>query len=447
MLDEGHAGLDRYTPRDALKSRFDGALERLTEPMTEFDFYRTLLPLAADIRDGHTRMRLSTAGDTFLNSQPVVFPFGLRFLNDKAYIFRNLSSDLNVKEGAELLAINGVSIEEILSKLLVLMPSDAGIKTRKHRQLEFPAVFGRLLALKFGRVAEYRLRFRPFHLNENRELSVPGIKGEDVSKILGERYPEATRPLPLYELAFKGTTAIITIRGFADDKGTGKVPYPDFLKNAFRELEEKKTSNLIIDLRGNGGGQDEYGKLLFAYVMDMPFLYYKALETKKDRYDLFQFTNVTKKDAEELAQQVKKNARGWFDVLGHPNLGLQQPQKPGFRGKVAILIDGLSFSATGESTSLYHYYHKAVFFGEECGAGYYGNTSGFMPLATLPNTRIQIGIPMILYTMAVEGYPKDRGIVPDVSVRPTIEDLLAGRDPAMERALDFLVEKEIPIKK
>jgi hypothetical protein len=40
--------------------------------------------------------------------------------------------------------------------------------------------------------------------------------------------------------------------------------------------------------------------------------------------------------------------------------------------------------------------------------------------------------------MAVDGYPKDRGIVPDFPVTPTIEDLLAGRDPVMERALLFL---------
>lgn len=100
----------------------------------------------------------------------------------------------------------------------------------------------------------------------------------------------------------------------------------------------------------------------------------------------------------------------------------------------------MSFSATGESTSLFHYYKKAVFFGEECGAGYYGNTSGFMVMATLPNTKIQVRIPLILYTMAVDGYPMNRGIVPDVPVTPTIEDLLAGRDLVMDRALEFLAE-------
>jgi poly(3-hydroxybutyrate) depolymerase len=201
--------------------------------------------------------------------------------------------------------------------------------------------------------------------------------------------------------------------------------------------------NVLWDMleEGHGGGRDEYGKLLFAHVMDRPFLYYWALETKKDNYDLFQYTDETAKGREELAKQVKKNARGWYDVLGHPNVGLQQPQEPRFTGRVAILIDGGSFSATGETTSLFHYYKKAAFFGEECSSGYYGNTSGFMVMATLPNTRLQVRIPLILYTMAVDNYPKDRGIVPDLSVTPTIEDLLAGRDPVMEKALLFLVKK------
>jgi hypothetical protein len=38
----------------------------------------------------------------------------------------------------------------------------------------------------------------------------------------------------------------------------------------------------------------------------------------------------------------------------------------------------------------------------------------------------------------VDGYPKDRGIVPDYPVAPTIEDLMAGRDVVMDRALEFL---------
>lgn len=441
MLEEGHAGLDRYTPASVLKKSFDEAMNGLAGPLTELDFYLRLLPLVADVKDGHTRAQLSPQAGAFLDARPIFFPFGLRFLNGKAYIFRNLSSDAGIKEGAELLAINGTPVMEIVSKLVPLVPSDAGILTSRVRRLEFPTNFGRLFALRFGPQELFRLRIRPFRAKDIEEIAVPGIKGEEVGRILGERYPAAAERRPVYELSFRGTTAVLTVRSFGDDPEKGSLPYPEFLKSAFRALEEKKIPNLIIDLRGNGGGMDEYGRLLFAHVMDRPFLYYWALETKKDRYDLFRFTNETAKDAEELAKPLKKNARGWFDVLGHPNSGLQNPEAPRFAGRVAILIDGLSFSATGETTSLFHYHKKAVFFGEECGSGYYGNTSGFMVMATLPNTRIRVQIPLVLYTMAVDSYPKDRGIVPDVAVTPTIDDLLAGRDPVMEKALKYLEKK------
>jgi hypothetical protein len=441
MLEEGHGGFDRYTPASVLKKSFDQAMNKLTGPMTELGFYLRLLPLIAEIKDGHTNLTLPPEAASFLDAQAAFFPFGLRFLNDKAYIFRNLSPDASVKEGAELLAINGTPMTEIVSKLISLLPSDAGIRTSRIRRLEFPTVFGRLLALRYERRGSFQVRLRPFKGRGIEDIAVPGITAGDVVRLLRERYPETAERRPTYELSFRGTVAILTIRSFGDDPDKERDRYPEFLKNTFCTLEEKKIRDLIIDLRGNGGGHDEYAKLLFAHVMDRPFLYYWALETKKDNYDLFRFTDETAKGREELARQLKKNARGRFDVLGHPNSGLQQVQELRFTGRVAILIDGGSFSATGETTSLFHYYKKAVFFGEECGSGYYGNTSGFMVTATLPNTRIRVRIPLVLYAMAVDGYPKDRGIVPDVPVTPTIEDLLAGRDTVMERALVYLEKK------
>jgi hypothetical protein len=438
ILDEGHGGFERYTPKDALKKSFDEVGRGLTRPLTEMDFYVRLLPLVAEIKDGHTRLTLSSGAGADLDSSPVHFPFGLRFLGDKTYVLRDLSPDRGVGEGAELLAVDGRPVREILSALLPLIPTDAGIRTAKLRRLESSGAFGRLLALRFGRRESFRVRFLPFQAKEIREATVPGITAGDLSRLLRERYPATAELRPGYELSFEGQTAVMTIRQFGDDPDRTRPRFPEFLTAAFRSLEEKKTPGLVIDLRGNGGGFDEYAKFLFAHVMDRPFLYYWALEAKKDRYDLFRYTDETPEAAEELARPLKRNARGWFDVLGHPNRGLQATRTPRFAGRVAILIDGGSASATGETTSAFHYYKKAVFFGEECGAGYYGNTSGFMVTATLPASRIQVRVPLVLYAMAVDGYPKDRGLVPDFPVSPTIADLLAGRDVVLERALEYL---------
>jgi Peptidase family S41 len=441
MLEEGHAGLDRYTPADVLKKSFEDAASGLTGPMTVVEFHVEVLRLLARIKDGHTRANLPEAASAYLDSLPVSLPFGLRFLDGKAFILRNLSSTPAIKEGSELLSIDGMSMTDVLSALVPLIPSDAGIRTRPLRMLEFPALFGRLLTLRFGPRESFRVRLRPPGGGAVREVSVPGVAGKDVARILNERYPDSALRPPLYELTFRGDTAVLAIRAFADDDGKKALPYPEFLRAAFRVLEEKGTAGLVIDLRDNGGGRDEYAKLLFAHVMDRPFLYYRALEAKKDHYDLFRYADEPKEVQDEYARQVKRNDRGWFDVVGHPNSGLQQPEEAHFGGRVAILINGMSFSATGETTSLFHFHRKAVFFGEECGAGYYGNTSGFSVMVTLPKSGIRVRIPLVIYVMAVDGYPRDRGLVPDVPVTPTIEDLLSGRDPVMDRAFRYLAEK------
>jgi hypothetical protein len=446
VLDEGHGGLDRYTPRETLRREFDQAAAGIAAPMNEFDFLVRILPLIGEIKDGHTRAQLSPAAAEFLDDRPVFFPFGLRFLGNQAFLLRNLSEAPSVREGSELLSINGLPIGEIVSELATLIPNDAGILTRKIRQLEFPANFGRLFALRFGRPESFRIRFKPRGDAEMKELEVGGIKGKDVMKILTGRYPDTGRRLPLYELSFRGDVAVLTVRAFANSAEKGSLPFLEFLQASFKTIEEKKAGGLVIDLRENGGGQDDFAKSLFAYVMDRPFLYYKALESRKDHYDLFKYTNVPKADVESLPRQVQKNARGWYDVLAHPNSGIQEPLAPHFAGRVAILIGGLSFSASGETTSLFHYHKKAVFFGEECGAGYYGNTSGFIVMVTLPATGIQVRVPLVLYTMAVDGYPIDKGILPDFPVSPTIDDILAGRDPVMDKAIDWMESGKNPGK-
>ncbi|MFC2141030.1 S41 family peptidase, partial [Acidobacteriota bacterium] len=285
-----------------------------------------------------------------------------------------------------MISINGQPISTITEKMLPLISSDGHIESSKYRVLESTSYFWRTYNILFGITTEYSLVYQLPGTKDVKTLKCKGLTEDQLSAVFKKRYPEAAKNKPPIELEYKSNIPVLTIRTFGGGYKQAGISYPEFLKNAFTQFHEKNIKTLVIDLRGNGGGSDEYGKMLFAYLTDSPFQYYKHLEVKQNKHSFWPYTNVPEGE-KELAPAIKKNNRGTYDVVEsrHPNLGTQQPLKPTFKGNVFILIDGRSFSATGECTSLIHFYKKASFVGEECGAGYYGNTSGFMVLLSLPH--------------------------------------------------------------
>jgi hypothetical protein len=113
-----------------------------------------------------------------------------------------------------------------------------------------------------------------------------------------------------------------------------------------------------------------------------------------------------------------------------------------------VLTDGWSFSAASDFCAIadYNGRNKITFIGEETGGAYYGNNSGDWIKLILPNTHIQIGIPMRFYLLAVADYTcSDRGVLPDFEITPDIKDVLSGNDTQLKFALDLISRIEFEV--
>ena len=437
-LEEAHAGLYRYSDRASIDHMFDDAAARIQEPMTELEFTRLVAPVIAGVNDGHTGLNPSGQLAPYLDDLPYLLPFKLWFSNGRAYVHRNYGDDPDLVVGGEITHVNGMTVAEILTQLLPMIPSDGRVETSKYRRLASTSTFGRMYSLAFGLTTSFALTYLPPDGDSPHTMTVDGLTAPEVTQRFESRYPEtADQNAPPIALTYREDVPILTVRTFGSGSyRRAEIDYSTFLREAFEEFERRGVEHLIIDVRGNGGGTDAYGKLLAAYFMDEEFLYYGALEINAPTFTYLEHTQ--RPQWRMPPDRVRKNDRGVYDVLGHPNLGPQQPLAPGFRGETIILIDGGSFSATGEFTSVVHHHGKATFVGEESGAGYYGNTSGGGATLTLPHTGLRIRIPFIRYTCAVSGYePRDRGLIPDHPVAPTIDDVLAERDVDMEYAIEL----------
>ena len=417
-LEEGHPGIYRYTPKEELDKRFDGAERALDRPMNVYEFYRVVAPAVASLKCGHTAVRVNPDLD---KGRPV-FPLLVRVLDGELYILRDLSNAKTALAGKEIRAINGVTADAIIQAMLAATPGDGDVQTSRLRRVA--DAFASDLIDLLGLESPYRVTYRDDKQGGEKSIALDGV---DAERLKPER-PKDSAALTFFDDA---KTADLKINRFG---GTAnKVDLHQFFKDSFAAIAEKKSSALILDLRNNGGGADDLGKLLLSFLIDQPFQYYDDLVLNGLE---FGFRKYSARARSLPVGLFERQANGKYRMVKHPNWGLQQPSKPTFAGKVYILINGNSFSTTSEFLSHVHARKRATFIGEESGGGYYGNTSGPGMLLVLPNTKLQAYVPLMTYYMAVRGYKSaSRGVVPDFSVSYTVDELLAGKDKELELAL------------
>jgi hypothetical protein len=432
-LEQAHAGLYRYVPKVEMDRHFEALEKKLSHPLRISEFYAEVLKLAAAIRDGHTRVQAPSNLSEWLRKKPIRPPMAIHFEGGRVRVLKDASGLEPSAVGSDVLAVNGRPIAEVVDALLRYLPGD-GYSDGRRSNLEYPDVFGGLFALEFGETEKYVFHVRSADGKE-RDVEVAGVPIEELEKRMGPLRPRPSGPL--LSLRFEGEVAVLTVRSFGPRTLSGSgLSYPDFLTQAFQTLLEKRTESLIIDVRDNGGGNDEYGQILYAYLAPAPFYYYDRLQMNKEKSEFLPRTNDPGTGRSLTPPRLDEKGR-WVRT-DHPNLGLKQPREPVFSGRVFILENGRSFSATGEFMTAVYANKRGAFIGEESGAGITGNTSGIMIGVKLDNSGIVVSIPMVGYYMAGDHGPRpERGILPDHEVIPTVEDILAGRDPVMEFALEM----------
>jgi hypothetical protein len=434
-LEEGHCGIYRYTSKEQLDRVFDRAEKSLTRPMSQLEFYRVLAPVVAAIKCGHTDVALPWEA-TKTGPANGVLPLEVRVLDGKPYVWRDLSGRSASLAGMEIRSINGVSASKIVEKMLAAASGDGDIQTVRMRRISGWKFSSKLSAL-VGLSGPFDVAL--WDSKEKREVKVV-LKGADLSRLheaARATFPQDKGPDTAGEFTFldEGTIAVMKVHefeGFADKER--KKTLPEFFQESFEAMNRKGTKTLILDLRSNGGGADEFGKLLLSYLFDKPFTYYDELVINAREFSFQKYTELPKIPAEA----VERQPNGKYRVVNHPNLGMQKPSQPTFAGKVFILMNGGSFSTTAEFLSLAHYHRRATFVGEESGGGYYGNSSGVVPALTLPNTKLIVYVPLVTYHLAVSDYKAAaHGVFPDYPISYTIEEMLAEKDKELALALEL----------
>jgi C-terminal processing protease CtpA/Prc len=296
-----------------------------------------------------------------------------------------------VPDGSEILRINGEPVAQIVARLKSLTSADGfnpSFRTAKVGQ-QFSVKY----ALAYGYPEVFRVTYQaPGEEGSMEEMLLP------VSKTEIDQATPAHNELSLKELN-DGRAALLTINTFAYYSQVDM--FRTFLDSVFQVIDEKQIGNLVLDLRGNGGGDPFCASYLWAYLQPEPLPYFE------DHY-------------------------GRYDTLANP---VPQPARH-FKGNLYTLIDGLGFSTTGHFVGLLKYHGVGKFVGTESGATF--TCTGNATYPALDRTRIMVGTARVMrYTAAVKDMDPRRGVIPDYPVELSQQDMVSGRDAVLEHALQL----------
>lgn len=440
-LDLLHPGMGYYTPQTRMEQLYDSLYNRLTAPMDYLSLFRHVSPLVTAIKDGHTNFNHRK---NFIDRSTRFIPFFIRPVDDQYYISHNVSADTSLRRGTELLSINDRTVADIHRELMDYDHSGSDGDNLTGRRQWSLVQFADYYAAWFGSADSIAITYRLSSdtLVRRTRLRCPTLNGFRAT--LHRRYRFETDHRPNLSVSVVDTltrTAVLRVSSFM---GIKKVdPFQSVfnrrLKRAFREVKRQNIQNLVVDMQGNGGGIVLNSARLLRYWMPGSFTIMEHEEMKRAaRAELV--TRWNPLSALNFSMKYRSTNGGSF-VSRTARFRFRPRHRMAFSGNLYFLMNGASFSAATSVLAKTLNAGMGTFIGEASGSAYWGDFAGHFKTVTLPNSRMQVRIPLKKLTHAVKAECANGFTVePDFTVVRNYDDLLTNRDYVLAYALQLIRE-------
>lgn len=446
ILEESHPSLYWYTPKDSMDYFFDQGYARITDSMPEPAFRTLLSYVIAKINCGHTTTRYSKKYSRYLDTLRGgrMFPLTFKLWQDTMVVTTNLNRrDSLLKRGVIIQTINGVPHQRITDTLFQYLATDGYNEVSKYQQLSNRGNYGGWYRNVFGLPERFDIGYIDSAGNERQAT----VSLYDPLSDTGRRVFPGIRRLTKKE---RHRAALLAVRNLQVDTSLrsgfmtlnsfsrGNLLKP-FFKQAFKTLRENNIEHLVIDVRGNGGGDAALSTLLTRYLIRQKFkvadsLYAVRRSSRYGKHIQNQWVYWS------IMQFLTKKKRDGYYHFGYFERHYFSPRKKNhFDGKVYILTGGNSFSATTLFAGALKGQSNVTIIGEETGGAAYGNSAWMIPDVTLPHTRVRFRLPKFKLVVNKAQQKDGRGVQPDVLSVPTADAIRKGLDYKVEKVKEIIL--------
>lgn len=406
--------------RNSWDSLYHSMIEQVSNTKNDYDYWQLMKRFCAFLNDGHTGV---WSTDTAINNNILTKMFGdywIGFTNVGGRAIVNYTLKKHIKEipiGTELIEVNGLPTTKYLQQFVLPYMSSSTDYVREDMAIS------NIIAGLRGTTYHVKLK-RP-----NGTIFPLTLTHEQTTDTA---FFPALNTRPLLELKwYPNDVAYLALNSFGNEK----------IDTLFLEKlpELKKAKSLIVDLRNNGGGSTDIGIFILCYLTNDTLLPHAKYYTRENLAAFKAWGKyVTEKDTvgnswntkcwlayhDLLIDSLSKDYRPWTNTL--EPMRVVVPTAVLIGHNTASAAEDFLISADGQK----HF--------TKIGERSYGST-GQPLMLDLPGGGARI-------CTKKDTYPDGRefvgvGVIPDIEVMPTVNDFINGKDPALEKALQYLKGK------
>lgn len=386
-----HADVFHTTDRETFEGAI-AALEAAVPELNDTEIVLEILRIVASIGDAHTRAVPPSSMALEL------YPLRLRWLKDGFYV-TGAAETYQEAVGSKVVQIGGIPIGDVfdVAAPYVAHETESGLRDGAWLYLLSPEIL-RALGVLEDEPGRYTFE-RPDGTDLTLDLTTVGV---DEYFAIEETLP-AGEPLyrqrlgELYWFEHLADEQMVYLR-YRRCEDMESLPFSDMVDEMFALIDTQGVSRLVIDIRDNGGGDSEHIRPFLRALAQRP-----ALDQEGHLFVIVD--RGTYSSAMLNAVELDHETNAVF--VGEPPASV-----PNHYGQAASFLLPNSHVRIDYSTK--HFPVTRLAAGERLSAGDWLGVLGYA------NARFPFG---------------DGGsdpFEPDVLVEPTIDDYLAGRDPALE---------------
>jgi len=256
-LKAAHFDLYAFTPKAQLDADFTRSLSEIKRPMSPFEAKVFFQLFAAKVHMGHTRVDSPMPEwRRFRKEGGKGFPLQIRILDGAVYVADNLSGVAGIASGDQIVSLDGETMASWLARTERHVSAEA--PRMAHSILEYD--FAMYLWVESGARDDFALELK--RGGTSVKVNVPARTAAEMQAAQREQPPSLNLEEPPREARMIGQVAYLRPGPFYNAEAKSGADQWDvsgfkaFIDAAFEKFLTAHATRLVIDLRGNPGGDN-----------------------------------------------------------------------------------------------------------------------------------------------------------------------------------------------